>query len=73
MHPVLSISTEEKAMPYMRGIRMRRGTSERLIDNEIMPIFLDSHLVSDPLERRKDPPISRPESHIVPRENVPIE
>ena len=59
MHPVLSISVEEEAMPYMRGIRIRGGTSDRLVDNEIMPILSDGHFVSDPLERGKDPPISR--------------
>ena len=58
MHPILSISAEEEAMPYMRGIRMQGGTSDRLIDNEIMPILLDGNLVSDPLERGQDPPIS---------------
>ena len=58
MHPILSISEEEDAMPYMRGIRMRGDTIDRLIDNEIMPILLDGHLVSDPLERGQDPPIS---------------
>ena len=73
MHPVLSISAEEDAMSYMRGIRMWGGTSDRLIDNEIMSILSDGHLVSDPLERGQDPPISQPESHIVPGGNVPVE
>ena len=50
MHPVLSISEDEETMSYMRGIRMWGGTSDRLIDNEIMPILSDGHLVSDPLE-----------------------
>ena len=50
MHPVISILEEENDMSYMRGIRMRGGTRDRLIDNEIMLFLSDGQLVSNPLD-----------------------
>ena len=73
MHPILGISEEEDAMPYMRGIRWWGGTIDRLIDNEIMLILSNSQLVSSPLDCEQGLLPSRPDSHIVLGGDVPEE